>query len=68
MAMLQKINEDFLRESDHYHFAGCCEQCAHFDGSLRSCSFFWPNEAHLATALTGPVTGELSFCKDFELN
>ena len=66
--MLQKKNDNFLSECRNFHFAGCCEMCAHFDAGRSGCSFFWPNEAHLDRVMGGRAVEDLSFCKDFELN
>ncbi|PKN47114.1 MAG: hypothetical protein CVU59_03990 [Deltaproteobacteria bacterium HGW-Deltaproteobacteria-17] len=66
--MLQKKNDHFLTECRLFHFSGCCEHCVHFDGGPKTCSFYWPNEAHRLASVVDATVSELSFCKDFELN
>ncbi len=66
-ADIARANAAFCDESRAFQFKFRCEDCAHVAGSESSCSMGYPNHF-----LKGPVraimqSGDLAFCKYFEL-
>jgi hypothetical protein len=64
--MKTRVDANFRQEAQRFHLSFTCEACAHFAPESGACGNGYPNEAHRATALEAP-SGELEFCKEFEL-
>ena len=59
---------EFERERTGFALAFTCEDCGHFDAARGRCRHEYPTEPHRAAAHPAEGTGDLLFCKEFELS
>ncbi|HWA76003.1 MAG TPA: hypothetical protein VG937_26880 [Polyangiaceae bacterium] len=67
--MKTRVDLRLREEATHFRLSFTCEACAHFAEESGLCGNGYPNQAHRAVEARAAfeASGELTFCKEFEL-
>lgn len=68
--MRTPFSTTLAQERQRFHLVHTCEDCGLFDPAAARCRHEWPTEAHRQAAFDAVAaagSGEVVFCKEFEL-